>query len=384
MKTKTSKAPGSFPRPRGASRLLFEGQEYRYEFIRTLVEHEDHEPLVIARRRPRQGEAPHLVLIRRVVMPPGEERRLRAAEEVQLATRLHHPNISRVFTLEEYEGEPYVIMEHMSGCFLATAMDVALLQERRLSPAFACYIAAEVADALHYAHHLEGEDGRPLRVVHRAVSPMSIRLGRSGEVKLGHFGAAYSEQPGRLRTPPLVLRADLTYAAPEVFLFEPLDGRADLFSLGVVLLEMLTGRYLLDLPDLPPVPGGPPGAAQYSAEVHAERRAWAPPGELAHHVLSLRPEEVERAAGDVPEPLKRVLHKALRREPAERYQTGGEMREELRSYLRDLGRPFGPPEAAEELASLLEPGSLREIAALPIERGVLRASGKAATKKRLH
>ncbi len=134
--------------------------------------------MAITRRTSLHGERiPCLVILKRVEMPPEDERRQRAVEEVQLATRLHHPGIAQVYELAEHQGEPYVVMEHTPGLFLATAMETALLLGRTLAPAHAVYIAAQVADALHYAWNSQNDEGRPLQVVHRAVSPMSIWAG---------------------------------------------------------------------------------------------------------------------------------------------------------------------------------------------------------------
>jgi serine/threonine-protein kinase len=313
-------------------------------------------------------------------MPPEDERRQRAVEEVRLATRLCHPGIVQVYGLEDYQGVPYVVMEHTEGIFLATAMETALLLGRTLTPAHAVYIAAEVADALHYAWNSQDEEGRPLHVVHRAVSPMSIRLESSGRVKLTDFGVAYSRMVGRLDTPSKVLRAELDYAAPEVMRHQEPDGRADLYSLGMVLLEMLSGQYPLDSPDERLPFRETPEAVRYNARVRAERPTWTSVGELADRILSFGPEDVERVARKVPEPLKRILHKALRGNPDERYQSGGEMRDELSAWLSGQGKRFGRSRAAAELRALdRDKPAPQETGAFPIEKGVLLTPEEEAT-----
>ena len=370
----------SFPiRPSGPDGLLFEGPEYRYTFVAPLAD--AHDPMAIARRTSLHGESvPGLVILKRVEMPPEDERRQRAVEEVQLATRLRHPGIAQVYELAEHQGEPYVVMEHSPGLFLATAMETALLLGRRLAPAHAVYIAAEVADALHYAWNSQDEEGRPLHVVHRAVSPMSIRLESSGRVKLTDFGVAYSRMVGRLDTPSKVLRAELDYAAPEVVRHQEPDGRADLYSLGMVLLEMLSGQYPLDSPDERlPFPESPE-AVRYNARVRAERPTWTSLGELADRILSFGPEDVERVAWKVPEPLKRILHKTLCGNPDERYQSGGEMRDELCAWLSGQGKRFGRSRAAAELRALdRDKPAPQETGAFPIEKGVLLTPEEEAT-----
>ncbi|MGZ3457263.1 MAG: serine/threonine-protein kinase [Archangium sp.] len=370
----------NFPiRPSGPDGLLFEGSEYRYTFVAPLAD--AHDPIAIARRTSLHGESvPCLVILKRVQMPPEDERRQRAVEEVQLATRLHHPGIAQVYELAEHQGEPYVVMEHSPGLFLATAMVTALLLGRTLAPAHAVYIAAQVADALHYAWNSQDEAGRPLHVVHRAVSPMSIRLESSGRVKLTDFGVAYSRMAGRLDTPSKVLRAELDYAAPEVMRHQEPDGRADLYSLGMLLLEMLSGQYPLDPPDVNLPFGGSSEVVRYNARVRSERPSWTSPGELANRILSFGPDDVERVARKVPEQLKGILHKALRAQPDDRYQTGGEMRDELCAWLSSQGKRFGRARAAAELRALMrEKPAPQETRAFPIERGVLPTPEEEAT-----
>lgn len=367
-------------RPTGPGPLLFEGSQFRYEFVQPLLEHEDFEPTVVARRTPVRGRgAAQLVLLKRVVLPPQAERRQRAIEEVRLASFLDQPNIAHVLALEWHEGQPYVVTEYVEGCFLETAMEAALLKGKRLSPAFVAFVAAEVAEALHYAHHCAGEGGQALQVVHRAVSPMRIRLGLKGVVKLTDFGVAWSKLAERLPTPPRVLRADVAYAAPEVVRFQPVDGRADLFSLGMVLLEVLSGQHPLDLPDVRQPLGESPEVARYNARVHAERTTWASVGELADRIVRFGPEDVERVAQDVPEGLKQIIHKSVRGSPEDRYQTGAELRDALREWLRGLGTPFGREQVAAELAHLLrESPSPHEAGAFPTEKGVLLTPEEAA------
>ena len=370
----------SFPiHPTGPDGLLFAGAEYRYTFVSPLLDAPD--PMAIARRTPVRGQGDACpVIIKRVQLPPEDERRQRAVEEVQLATRLRHPGIVQVYGLEEHQGAPYVVMEHTPGIFLATAMETALLLGRTLAPAHAVYLAAEVADALHYAWNSQGEDGRPLHLVHRAVSPTSIRLEFSGRVSLTDFGVAYSRMVGRLDTPSKVLRAELAYAAPEVMRRQKPDGRADLYSLGMVLLEMLSGQYPLDPPDVNVPFSGSSEVCRYNALVRSERPSWTRPGELANRILSFGQDDVERVASQVPEPLKRILHTALHAHPDDSYQTAGEMRDELRAWLSAQGKPFGRSEAAAELGALLrEKPAPQETRAFPIERGVLPTPEEEAT-----
>jgi serine/threonine-protein kinase len=370
--------------PTDTGPFTFESDGFRYEVLRALLEHVDYDTLWLARCKPLKEKAPRrLVVLKQVEVPEGREGRTRAIEEVQLAEHLHHPKIARVFRLAEHQGAPFVVMEHSRGAFLATIIGSALLLGRKLSPALAAFIAAEVANALDYAHHCEDDRGRPLHIIHRAVGPMTIRLGRNGRVKLTNFGAAFSELLGRVPTPPKVLRGNFAYAAPEIIrsvsqkgragLLSPkgIDSRADIFSLGLVLLEIIAGNHPLDPQDVLP-PEVSKHALRLVSGVRAEHSAWASIEVLADRLLRFGPEDVERIAYKAPAPLKQIAHRALLSDPAERYQSAAEMRDDLREYLRSLRQPFGAPEAAAELADILKKASaLKRKAAHPVEIGVL-------------
>lgn len=364
-------------------RFTFEANGFHYEVMDPLVLHPDYDILLLAYRRPLQGGPRRLVELKKVNMVPGRDARASAREEVRLAALLHHPKISRVYDFVVHKGIPYVVMEHMKGCFLLTVMHAAALVETKLSPAFAVYVAAEVADALDYAHNCENEEGAPLRLVHRAVGPLRIRLGADGRVKLCNFGAAYSELAGRMATPRDLLRGDPAYIAPELLrsMFaanestadplapRELDGRADIFSLGLVLLEMLTAKYPLDPLGL--VPSRP--ATRFPQGLRTERPTWIGLDVLANRVLSFGPEEIESETELVPGGLREILRKALQPNSANRYSTAAEMRDDLRFYLRTSGASgFGRLELEEERKAILNEATERKLlAAQTIERGVL-------------
>ncbi|HEX8437622.1 serine/threonine-protein kinase [Archangium sp.] len=353
----------SIDRPESSNppRLLFSVDGTRYEVIRKLGRRSNGE-VMLARRRYAQGPAGS-VLIKRLSRPVSEQQKQRLKEEVQLAYRLDHPGIAKVYQLVLHGGLPYVVMEHVEGRSLETVLSVAAMRQRPMSEAFVCHVVSEVADALHHAHTLADERGRPLGIVHRDVNPENIRVGSSGEVKLVDFGVAYSMLPGRESTTASVLRGDIAYASPERMRLEKVDHRSDLFSLGLVLLELLTGRHLFDLEDveLGAREAGPVSAAL--TEVQCEEPSWVPVAEMAARIARFGPEDVERAVQGISEPLRAVVHRALRREPAERYQSGLEMRDALREFLVVQGRSYGRPEAAREvLVAVKEAELLRESA----------------------
>jgi serine/threonine-protein kinase len=273
-------------------------------------------------------------------------------------------------------------MEHAKGSFLFTLLDLAAAVDYRLPTPFAVHVAAEVADALAYAHECEDDMGTPLHIIHRAVGPMRIRLTLDGRVKLTNFGAAYSELAGRMPTPRDLLRGDPAYIAPELLraIFaasqrksdplapKELDGRADVFSLGLVLLEMLTAKYPLDplglLPERP--------ATRFPPGIRTERPTWIGLDVLANRVLRFGTEEVTRATGFVPEPLRAILIRALAADPGQRYQPA-ELRDDLRGYLREVaGSSYGRQQVMAEVQTVVRMATERKkLAAQPMEFGVL-------------
>ena len=368
--------PSDSSRP--PSPLAFESGGYSYSLQRPLVSHPDYDTLLLASRQLATGGPLKRVVLKPILLEHEREARTRALEEVRLSRCLRHRNIAPVLGTAFHEVA-YVVMELAHGCFLLSLMDAAVSVNRKLSHDFAAYVAAEVAEALDFAHRAVDEEGRPLHLVHRAVGPLRIRVGDDGRVQLTNFGAAYSELLGRIHTPPGLLRGDPAYIAPEILLgfCEPeasqtdlltprkLDGRADVFSLGLVLLEMLLARYPLDPPDTVWLDV----EKRFPPEVRGERSSLLPLETLANRVLHFGPEEVRRATEELPEPLRRILAKALRPNPDERYPTAGQLRDELRAFLHRPGQLYGRLERGHMLPSL--PTLLRLCRALALDANPL-------------
>ncbi len=164
-------------------------------------------------------------------------------EEGRVCLALDHPNVVRFFEFGEVDGIPFLSMELVDGVDLAQLYADA--QPSGLPLRVVAEIGAAVAEALAYAWEAPGPDGRPLRIIHRDVSPQNILVSRGGAVKLADFGIARFE--GRVfQTGMGPAKGKLPYIAPEQlsFLIEP-DGRADLFSLGTVLAELITDQAIM-------------------------------------------------------------------------------------------------------------------------------------------
>ncbi len=345
-------------------RPLFQVEQTRYDLLRTLERRQNGDVLMLAERHERQGLAGPVV-VKSVRTPASKARRHRLHEEVQLAYRLHHPSITQVHCFTVHEGRPHIVMEHVDGPSLETVCCLMALRGRPVSTAFVLHLAVELADALHHAHALTDGGGRPLGLVHRDVSPRNVRVARTGEVKLTDFGVAWSHMVGRVETAESLRKGDVAYASPEYLRGEELTPAADLFSLGLLLVELSTGRHLFAgaLEPVAPSPAAP-----------GKPRVEEPPSLPLTHMLALverfGPEDVEAAVAGLPAELRAVLQRALRKKPRERYASAGEMRDALGECLaREVareGRPYGRAEVAGELARLISDASaLRDEVELP-------------------
>ena len=197
----------------------------------------------LAKKRGAEGTYKLLVL-KRILPAYASSRRFRAmfAEEAQLATRLNHPNIVQVYDFQDYgEDGQLLSMEYVDGPDLRRFIKAARQKQQSVPPPVAAYIIAEVAKGLHYAHERKDEGGRPLDIVHRDVSPQNVLLSLDGAVKVADFGIASANM---FREEPGVLKGKTAYMSPEQARGEKVDRRTDIYSLGVVLYEMLAGRPL--------------------------------------------------------------------------------------------------------------------------------------------
>jgi len=228
-------------------------------------------------------------------------------DEARLALCLSHPNIVRTERLSMFDGRHGIVMEYLEGQPFQHVLKRAYETEATLSLEVIVQIAIAALDGLHYAHELKGSDGQPLSIVHRDVSPQNLFITYDGAVKLLDFGIAKNAlQDGRTRTG--LLKGKVSYMAPEQARGEELDRRADLWSLGVVLWEAVTGSRLFK---------GSNEAATLNMTLTDDVAA-----------PSMRRPEL-------PPELEKILMRPLRRNPAERYATAAEMRDELESWLSE-------------------------------------------------
>jgi serine/threonine-protein kinase len=233
------------------------------------------------------------------------------AEEARVGAQLHHPNIVGVLDYGNDElGVPYLVSELVDGVDLG-AWVAAHFEEGQETPwELVAAIGIEILRALDAAHSRVDVNGNPAAVLHRDVTPGNILLDASGVVKLGDFGLARAMDRERM-TRPNVVKGKAAYLAPELVRAEPPSVRSDLFAVGIVLWEALTGARLFR------------GENEVKSALLV-REARVP-------LLGMK-------RGSVPLQLSAAVHRALERDPERRYASAREMLETLRGLLRVLPR----------------------------------------------
>lgn len=227
-------------------------------------------------------------------------------DEARISSQLSHPNIVQVFDLGRAEGGAlYLAMEHLHGQSTATCLKQSAQSRTYLPETIVARIVCDAVSGLAYAHAAVGPDGRPLGFVHRDVSPENLFVTYAGPTKVLDFGVA-KVRDRISKTQAGEFKGKVGYMAPEIIRGEPVDARADLFSVGVVLFEMLTTRRLF----------------------HA-----AVPATALHRVLQAPIPEVRRVRPEVDPELDRLVQELLVRDPAARIQSAEEVADRLERWL---------------------------------------------------
>ena len=248
-------------------------------------------------------------------------------DEAHICKRLQHANIVRVEGFEEVEGSYAIIMEFVDGSDLRSMLSTCEKANTRLAVPMACFIAAEAARGLHYAHTKQDEiTGQALRIVHRDISPQNILLSYEGEVKITDFGIADAGNKNT-ETKPGVVKGKYSYMSPEQISAKEVDARTDVFALGIVLWEALAMRRLF----------------------HGE-----------HEVDTIQlvknceiPQPLSQFNQGVDPDLEAIVMKALARDPKDRYETAEMFEKDLRQYINARHTSFTSSELSTFLKQLL-------------------------------
>ncbi len=230
-------------------------------------------------------------------------------DEARLAARLQHQNIAQVYDIGEVNGSYFFTMEYLHGEDLRALYRSAETRAQRIPLEHALKIVAGAAAGLHYAHERTDDSGKPLKIVHRDVSPSNIVVTFDGGVKLVDFGIARTSKR-RQETQSGSLKGKLAYMAPEQCLDDELDRRTDIFSLGIVLYELTTTRRLFRH-------GNESDYLVMNRIVHGD---FPPPTAVVP---------------DYPEELEKIVMRALAIDPKERFQTAQELLLAIEAFTRE-------------------------------------------------
>jgi serine/threonine-protein kinase len=250
-----------------------------------------------------------LVVLKRIRKALSHDRQYVAMllNEAKVAARLNHPHLVATFDLGKMDEQYFIAMEFLHGENLLALMARACAEKTRLPLALACRVVASVLDGLAYAHHQSGLAG----LVHRDVSPQNVIVTYAGGVKLIDFGIAKATQSAH---PDLTVAGQVkgrfSYMSPEQMRRQPLDGRSDVFSTGVLLWELCAWRTLF------------------------RRRT---PLETMSALLREPIPAPSTVNPEVPPELDRIVLRALERDREARYPTAQAMRDDLEAFLRDKG-----------------------------------------------
>ncbi len=243
-------------------------------------------------------------------------------DEARIAATLQHPNVVQIYDSCEEDGEYFMAMEYLDGTDLRTLRKVLADQSMPLPWEHALYIIVNIAAGLHYAHEKRDFSGEPLGIVHRDVTPHNIFLTREGGIKLVDFGIAKAQ--GRMTETAIgTLKGKLTYMSPEQCKGKPIDRRSDIYSLGVILYELTTGRRLYR------------GKTEY---------------ELINEIVD---EEVTKPSSfmEYPSELETIVLRCLQKDREKRYQSARDIQADIENFAREYRLMF----STLSFASFLEP-----------------------------
>jgi eukaryotic-like serine/threonine-protein kinase len=248
-------------------------------------------------------------------------------DEARLSLSLQHANIVQVFEIGHSEETYFIVMEFVDGVDLKAILDWRRRINKRVPVAHSLYVIMEICKGISYAHELTNqENDQPLGIVHRDISPPNVLISKQGEIKVVDFGLAKATSQVEV-TDPGVVKGKMSYLSPEAARGEEVDHRADIFAVGILLYEMLTGKRLFY------------GETDYQT-VELVRNAKIPP--LRQQNSQVEPE------------LEDIVRKALSKRKEDRYQSATDMQDALAQYSYSRGLKVISRDIAELVRQCLD------------------------------
>jgi serine/threonine protein kinase len=248
-------------------------------------------------------------------------------DEARLSLVLQHANIVQVFDIAHTDDTYFIVMEYVDGVDLKALMEWRRKINRRIPIAHSLYLIMEICKGLSYAHELlNPETGKPLGIVHRDISPPNVLISKQGEIKVVDFGLAKATSQIET-TDPGVVKGKMSYLSPEAARGEEVDAAADIFAVGILLYEMLTGKRLFY------------GETDYQT-VELVRNAKIPP---------IKPQNPQ-----VEPELEDIVRKALAKRKEDRYTSPLDMQDALAQYSYSRGLKVISRDIAELVRQCLD------------------------------
>src|SRR5688572_17417087 len=261
-----------------------------------------------------------LVAVKRILPSIAEDKEFieMFIDEAKIAVQLTHANIAQIFDLGKVADAYFIAMEFIHGKDLRAIFDRARKKGEPIPIPMACYTIMKVCEGLDYAHNKKDAAGRELNLVHRDVSPQNILVSYDGEVKLIDFGIAKAAGKAS-KTQAGILKGKFGYMSPEHVRGLPIDRRSDIFSVGIVLYELLTNERLFV------------GESDFSTL------------EKVRNVEILPPSTYNRK---IPDELERIVLKALAKDVEDRYQNAIDLHDELQAFVYTAGEFYSRKDLA--------------------------------------
>ncbi|MBI5300204.1 MAG: serine/threonine protein kinase [Deltaproteobacteria bacterium] len=246
--------------------------------------------------------------------------------EAKIAVKLNHGNIAQIYDLGKAGEDYFIVMEYVEGQTLSKLHKKVLRLGKKIPLPIACYLISEIANGLNYMHRKTDEDGHSLHIVHRDISPQNIMVSYSGTVKIIDFGIAKAAvKVGH--TESGILKGKFAYMSPEQARGDTLDHRSDIFSLGVILYELLTGKRLFK------------GTDNKQTLRNVRKTKVVPPSEVNP---------------DLSKQIDTLVLKSLSKDRRHRYLFASDFHEELQKFLHTHFPDFKSSQVAEYMQSAFQ------------------------------